>query len=445
MRILDSTDFLLKVLKIENHSISSQPITDVQIDSRLVKSGTLFFGLQGNNVNGSDYAQDAINRGASCVISNNLDKSLDEKYHLFHQSPIELLQFVAKTLAKNFNGTKLGITGSNGKTTVKNLLSELIEDAYSSSGNFNNEIGLPLSILDLPVNANVGIFEMGAGQPGDIKFLSEILSPSIGIITSIGRSHLERLGSEEGVLRVKSELIENIQSGGTAIIPHGNYEEYWKSIRSDIDFITFGFDKDADFQAKIISQTYQNCSFEIKDNLNGLQQKLSSPLLGTHNVLNVLIAFIGSKILGQEHTFFKTKLKKFKNFENRLSPRSWINKSIIINDSYNANPESFSAGVDSLNLFEGRKIIILGDMLELGNDSKLFHEEAGQYALNAGIESLFSFGNHSKYASMVFGKNGKHFDDENELKLFIKNNISSGDLVYIKGSRGMKMERFIDD
>ena len=155
--------------------------------------------------------------------------------------------------------------------------------------------------------------------------------------------------------------------------------------------------------------------------------------------------FIGSQILGQEHTFFKTKLKKFKNFENRLSPRSWINKSIIINDSYNANPESFSAGVDSLNLFEGRKIIILGDMLELGNDSKLFHEEAGQYALNAGIESLFSFGNHSKYASMVFGKNGKHFDDENELKLFIKNNISSGDLVYIKGSRGMKMERFIDD
>ena len=202
MRILDSTDFLLKLLKIENHSISSQPITDVQIDSRLVKSGTLFFGLQGNNVNGSDYAQDAINRGASCVISNNLDKSLDEKYHLFHQSPIELLQFVAKALAKNFNGTKLGITGSNGKTTVKNLLSELIEDAYSSSGNFNNEIGLPLSILDLPVNANVGIFEMGAGQPGDIKFLSEILSPSIGIITSIGRSHLERLGSEEGVLRV---------------------------------------------------------------------------------------------------------------------------------------------------------------------------------------------------------------------------------------------------
>lgn len=445
MRILDSTDFLLKLLKIENHSISSQPITDVQIDSRLVKSGTLFFGLQGNNVNGSDYAQDAINRGASYVISNNLDKSLDEKYHLFHESPIELLQFVAKALAKNFNGTKLGITGSNGKTTVKNLLSELIEDAYSSSGNLNNEIGLPLSILDLPVNANVGIFEMGAGQPGDIKFLSEILSPSIGIITSIGRSHLERLGSEEGVLRVKSELIENIQSGGTAIIPHGKYEEYWKSIRSDIDFITFGFDKDADFQAKIISQTHQNCSFEIKDNLNQLQQKLLSPLLGTHNVLNVLIAFIASQILGQEHTFFKTKLKKFKNFENRLSPRSWINKSIIINDSYNANPESFSAGVDSLNLFEGRKIIVLGDMLELGNDSKLFHEEVGQYALNAGIESLFSFGNHSKYASMVFGKNGKHFDDENELKLFIKNNISSGDLVYIKGSRGMKMERFIDD
>ena len=115
---------------------------------------------------------------------------------------------------------------------------------------------------------------MGAGQPGDIKFLSEILSPSIGIITSIGRSHLERLGSEEGVLRVKSELIENIQSGGTAIIPHGKYEQYWKSIRSDIDFITFGFDKDADFQAKIISQTHQNCSFEIKDNLNQLQQKL---------------------------------------------------------------------------------------------------------------------------------------------------------------------------
>ena len=172
MRILDSTDFLLKLLKIENHSISSQPITDVQIDSRLVKSGTLFFGLQGNSVNGSDYAQDAINRGASCVISNNLDKLLDKKYHIFHESPLELLQFIAKVLAKKFNGTKVGITGSNGKTTVKNLLSELIEDSYSSSGNFNNEIGLPLSILDLPVSANVGIFEMGAGQPGDIKFLS---------------------------------------------------------------------------------------------------------------------------------------------------------------------------------------------------------------------------------------------------------------------------------
>ena len=172
MRILDSTDFLLKLLKIENHSISSQPITDVQIDSRLVKSGTLFFGLQGNNVNGSDYAQDAINRGASCVISNNLDKSLDEKYHLFHQSPIELLQFVAKALAKNFSGTKLGITGSNGKTTVKNLLSELIEDAYSSSGNFNNEIGMPLSIMNARMNAKNLVIEMGASKFKEIDYLS---------------------------------------------------------------------------------------------------------------------------------------------------------------------------------------------------------------------------------------------------------------------------------
>jgi UDP-N-acetylmuramyl pentapeptide synthase len=252
------------------------------------------------------------------------------------------------------------------------------------------------------------------------------------------------LNSLKGVLEVKSELIHNIKNNGTAIVPNGPHLNYWRRLRKDISFITFGLDDSAEFFASNIESSSAGTSFSIYSQYFKDQILVSTPLMGNHNILNILAAFSSVYQLNGDMNFFLKSLKSFKNESQRLEFQPWINQSNLINDSYNANPDSVKAAIDVLHQMRGRKIMILGDMKELGRYRKKFHKEIGEYAKIKNIDLFLGFGDLAKHSVDSFGSSGIFFNSKIALTEFLKSEISKKDYVLLKGSRGMRMEEFIN-
>ena len=445
MKFIQNTSDILSALGIVGKHRSL--IKDFCIDSREAKQHSVFIGLTGSNEDGSKYCDDAFSNGAVFAIIKakkdmNANKLKDNTLGV--SNPEKALAKLAQVTLKNFTGPVIGITGSNGKTTTKNILSAGIKNSFSTFKNFNNEIGLPLCALMLDLNNEAAIFEMGAAKKGDIHFLSKIIQPDIGIITHIGHSHLLGLNSLKGVLEVKSELIHNIKNNGTAIVPNGPHLNYWRRLRKDISFITFGLDDSAEFFASNIESSPAGTSFSIYSQHFKDQILVSTPLMGNHNILNILAAFSSVYQLNGDMNFFLKSLKSFKNESQRLEFQPWINQSNLINDSYNANPDSVKAAIDVLHQMRGRKIMILGDMKELGRYRKKFHKEIGEYAKIKNIDLFLGFGDLAKHSVDSFGSSGIFFNSKIALTEFLKSEISKKDYVLLKGSRGMRMEEFIN-
>ena len=445
MKFIQNTSDILSALGIAGKHRSL--IKDFCIDSRKAKQHSVFIGLTGSNEDGSKYCDDAFLNGAVFAIIKakkdmNANKLKDNTLGV--SNPEKALAKLAQVTLKNFTGPVIGITGSNGKTTTKNILSAGIKNSFSTFKNFNNEIGLPLCALMLDLKNEAAIFEMGAAKKGDIHFLSKIIQPDIGIITHIGHSHLLGLNSLKGVLEVKSELIHNIKNNGTAIVPNGPHLNYWRRLRKDISFITFGLDDSAEFFASNIESSPAGTSFSIYSQHFKDQILVSTPLMGNHNILNILAAFSSVYQLKGDMNFFLKSLKSFKNESQRLEFQPWINQSNLINDSYNANPDSVKAAIDVLHQMRGRKIMILGDMKELGRYRKKFHKEIGEYAKIKNIDLFLGFGDLAKHSVDSFGSSGIFFNSKIALTEFLKSEISKKDYVLLKGSRGMRMEEFIN-
>ena len=445
MKFIQNTSDILSALGIAGKHRS--PIKDFCIDSRKAKQHSVFIGLTGSNEDGSKYCDDAFSNGAVFAIIKakkdmNANKLKDNTLGV--SNPEKALAKLAQVTLKNFTGPVIGITGSNGKTTTKNILSAGIKNSFSTFKNFNNDIGLPLCALMLDLNNEAAIFEMGAAKKGDIHFLSKIIQPDIGIITHIGYSHLLGLNSLKGVLEVKSELIHNIKNNGTAIVPNGPHLNYWRRLRKDISFITFGLDDSAEFFASNIESSPAGTSFSIYSQYFKDPILVSTPLMGNHNILNILAAFSSVYQLNGDMNFFLKSLKSFKNESQRLEFQPWINQSNLINDSYNANPDSVKAAIDVLHQMRGRKIMILGDMKELGRYRKKFHKEIGEYAKIKNIDLFLGFGDLAKHSVNSFGSSGIFFNSKIALTEFLKSEISKKDYVLLKGSRGMRMEEFIN-
>jgi len=445
MKFIQNTSDILSALGIAGKHRSL--IKDFCIDSRKAKQHSVFIGLTGSNEDGSKYCDDAFSNGAVFAIIKakkdmNANKLKDNTLGV--SNPEKALAKLAQVTLKNFTGPVIGITGSNGKTTTKNILSAGIKNSFSTFKNFNNEIGLPLCALMLDLNNEAAIFEMGAAKKGDIHFLSKIIQPDIGIITHIGHSHLLGLNSLKGVLEVKSELIHNIKNNGTAIVPNGPHLNYWRRLRKDISFITFGLDDSAEFFASNIESSPAGTSFSIYSQHFKDQILVSTPLMGNHNILNILAAFSSVYQLNGDMNFFLKSLKSFKNESQRLEFQPWINQSNLINDSYNANPDSVKAAIDVLHQMRGRKIMILGDMKELGRYRKKFHKEIGEYAKIKNIDLFLGFGDLAKHSVDSFGSSGIFFNSKIALTEFLRSEISKKDYVLLKGSRGMRMEEFIN-
>ena len=420
-------------------------IKDISIDSRTIKKDSLFIGINGENFNGNDYVDEAINKGACLVITDSKKyKTSKNKNIIYVNNSISALKKITSNILKSFDGNVVGITGSNGKTTTTKIIANVLSKSSSTLNNYNNEIGMPLSIFNAKQNSKNLVIEMGAAKPGDIKYLSSILKPNIGVITNIGNSHLEKLKNIKGVLKVKSELVSNIKNGGYLVAPNENKEhlKFWKKIIRGKELITFGTEKNADFYAINVKSSIKKQEFNIISDKYNIDHKIKTSLSGVHNIKNILAAFAVSYLIENSPKLFNQRLEK--NTQVRQKQQKWIRGSLLIDDTYNANPESVKKAIDFLSNSNKRKVFIMGDMLELGRYRKKMHADVGQYAKRKKVDVFLGFGELTKYAVSGYGKNGLFFNNENDLKKFIKENIKSGDIVLIKGSRGIKMERFIN-
>ena len=445
MKFITNTSDLAKFLnkKIKFNAL----IKSISTDTRLLKKNSLFIAIKGENFDGNNFVDDALSKGSNIIIADNKRfKNNKDKRIIWVNDSIKALKTISNNIIKDYGGNVIAITGSNGKTTTTNIIGKTLKNNSKTLKNFNNEIGMPLSLMNASSKSKNLIFEIGASKLNDIDYLSKILQPNVGLITNIGNSHLESLKNIDGVFKVKSEIVKNIKKNGFLVVPNDNKKHLnkWKKMRSDITTISFGMKDDSDFYPIDVKIKQNGLSFLVTSRLLEKSIKISSSLEGLHNVKNILSACAVHYCLGQNLQDFSKSISLSKLDNLRQVKYKWLKGSTLIDDSYNANPDSTKKSIDLLSNYNKKTVLLLGDMLELGRYKNKLHKEVGEYAKSKGISKLIAFGNLTRHSIDGFGKNGIFFNDETKLKNYLRKNITSKNVILIKGSRGMKMERFID-
>ena len=445
MKFITNTSDLAKFLnkKIKFNAL----IKSISTDTRSLKKNSLFIAIKGENFDGNDFVDEALSKGSNIIIADNKRfKNNKDKRIIWVNDSIKALKTISNNIIKDYGGNVIAITGSNGKTTTTNIIGKTLKNNSKTLKNFNNEIGMPLSLMNASSKSKNLIFEIGASKLNDIDYLSKILQPHVGLITNIGNSHLESLKNIDGVFKVKSEIVKNIKKNGFLVVPNDNKKHLnkWKKMRSDITTISFGMKDDSDFYPIDVKIKQNGLSFLVTSRLIEKPIKISSSLEGVHNVKNILSACAVHYCLGQNLQDFSKSISLSKLDNLRQVKYKWLKGSTLIDDSYNANPDSTKKSIDLLSNYNKKTVLLLGDMLELGRYKNKLHKEVGEYAKSKGISKLIAFGNLTRHSIDGFGKNGIFFNDETKLKNYLRKNITSKNVILIKGSRGMKMERFID-
>ena len=445
MKFITNTSDLAKFLnkRIKFNAL----IKSISTDTRSLKNNSLFIAIKGENFDGNDFVDEALSKGSNIIIADNKRfKNNKDKRIIWVNDSIKALKTISNNIIKDYGGNVIAITGSNGKTTTTNIIGKTLKNNSKTLKNFNNEIGMPLSLMNASSRSKNLIFEIGASKLNDIDYLSKILQPNVGLITNIGNSHLESLKNIDGVFKVKSEIVKNIKKNGFLVVPNDNKKHLkkWKKMRSDITTISFGMKDDSDFYPIDVKIKQNGLSFLVTSRLLEKPIKISSSLEGVHNVKNILSACAVHYCLGQNLQDFSKSISLSKQDNLRQVKYKWLKGSTLIDDSYNANPDSTKKSIDLLSNYNKKTVLLLGDMLELGRYKNKLHKEVGEYAKSKGISKLIAFGNLTRHSIDGFGKNGIFFNDETKLKNYLRKNITSKNVILIKGSRGMKMERFID-
>ena len=422
-------------------------IKNISTDSRYIKKDSFFIAIKGERFNGNDYVEEAFNKGAIlALVDDPRFANIKNNRIIYVKNTIQALATMAGNIINNYDGKVVAITGSNGKTTTTNIIASTLESSSSTLANFNNEIGLPLSIFNSSSKSDYLVYEIGASEFNDINYLSKILKPDIGVITNIGLSHLESLKNKQGVLKVKSEIVNNIKKDGFLIVPDENksHLKHWKSLRSHINMVTFGLERSSDFHPLEINLNTNGVDFSVESKYLDKRFKINSKLEGNHNIVNILASCAVHYCLKKNINEITKNIESVIFNNSRSSKIKWIKGSTLIDDTYNANPDSARKSIDLLGNYNNKTYVILGDMLELGKYKNRLHKEIGKYAKLKGIDIFIGFGELAKHAVDGFGNDGIFFKEESELKNYLKQNISKKDVILIKGSRGMKMERFVN-
>lgn len=408
----------------------------VTTDSRNCPFGSIFFALKGENFDGNQYASKALDSGCAYAVIDNPDYITGDRTILV-DNVLKTLQQLAHRHRKALGTPVIGITGSNGKTTTKELLAAVLSTKYNllyTEGNLNNHIGVPLTLLRLNHQHEMAIIEMGASHPGDIKELAEIAAPNYGIITNVGQAHLEGFGSFEGVIKTKGELYDYIrQTKGKIFIKKEN--EYLQPIAKGIEQISYGTDESSFASGKVAS-----CSpFLIFDwKQQGKIHTVETHLIGSYNLDNVLVAVAIGRYFKIPAERISRAIASYEPNNNRSQFKETEHNKLII-DAYNANPSSMKAAIDNFAAMQvdSPKAVILGDMRELGETSDTLHAEIVKQIEQAGFDKVYLCGEHFSSTGSSF----MHFPNIEELMSELTKNPLEGYHILIKGSRGMTLEK----
>ena len=423
----------------------------VTTDSRKVTSGVLFVALKGEIFNGEDFVEEAFRKGAAAVIvSKSFDKNL-RGVVLKVDDTLTAYRQIAGAWRDRFNIPIVAVTGSNGKTTTKDLTAAALNGLghiNKTSGNFNNEVGVPMTLLELNDNHCAAVVEIGMRGLGQIEELAKFVKPTIGIVTNVSEAHIELLGSIENIARAKGELVEAIQSGGTIILNADNrHTAGMKNLAgAGVRVLTYSLEKDADFVAKDI--LIGNVSTEFVLSFRGKEYDFEIPMLGRHNVSNALAAIAAGYAVGltvpEVQRGFSTLTTTKMRFE--VIRRDGL---AIVNDAYNASPASMRVAIKTTaEVYGGRKIAVLGDMLELGEISEAAHREIGEELVENKFDVLITLGDLGKYIAAGARDAGLKevytFDTHEDAAKKILELVRDGDTILFKASHVMHMEKIIE-
>ncbi|MCX5829318.1 MAG: UDP-N-acetylmuramoyl-tripeptide--D-alanyl-D-alanine ligase [Deltaproteobacteria bacterium] len=427
----------------------------VTTDSRQCSSGNLFVALQGETFDGHHYLEQAIQKGAAgLLIHRRTEKTSRDLPVILVRDTLQALGDLAHFWRRKFSPTILAITGSSGKTTTKEMAAAILSrgrNCLKTEGNFNNLIGLPLTLFNLKHDHTVAILELGTNQHGEIARLTRIAAPEIGLITNIGPAHLEGFANIAGVAEEKRDLFLNMPPEGTIII---NHEDPFLRKSGDAwtgRCISFGLKEGADVGAENITYRHdQGTSFTLR--IGKEHQEVSMPIAGEHQVMNALAAAASTWAAGATIADIGQGLTSFSPVPGRMEVLPLNNGVFVINDTYNANPSSVEEALKTLNTLrgKGRSVVVLGDMLELGEQEELWHQEIGGLLADTGVDRVYLRGRLAGATAAGASKQGLPTssvilrDDPEAITRDLLSYVKDGDWILVKGSRRMKMETIVE-
>jgi len=408
-------------------------------DTRGLKRDNLYAALRGERVDGHRFVLDAAGNGAAAaLVARVIDAPIAQ---IVVEDVVKAMGALAGAWRRRLDVRLVGVTGSNGKTTVKTMLASILRrcaPTLATRGNYNNEIGVPLTLAALDRHHRFAVVEMGCGKPGDIEYLATLARPDVGLVTNAGPAHLERLGSIEGVARTKGELFASLRPDDTAVINRDDsFFDYWQGLCSRARRITFGQSDQADVRLASESKN------EIVATPSG-SFRLALTLSGQHNRLNALAATAAALALDVDIEEIAAGLAAVESLPGRLSECEMNGGWRLIDDSYNANPASLYAGLQVLASRSGQRWLALGEMAELGQYSDKLHRELGHAARDLGVKRVFAIGPHAESVANAFGPGAETFPDMDSLGRRIQQLLGPDVVCLVKGSRSSHMERLID-
>ncbi|MGZ5576668.1 MAG: UDP-N-acetylmuramoyl-tripeptide--D-alanyl-D-alanine ligase [Methylobacter sp.] len=422
-------------------------ISSVSIDTRAIKPGQLYVAIKGHNFDGNEFVAEAVQAGAvGAIVHEGITAAIP---HIVVDDTRLALAELAGAWRKKATVLVVGITGSNGKTTVKEMVAAILNvngKTLFTQGNLNNEIGVPLTLLGLNEQHRYAAIEMGANHPGEIEYSSQYAQADVVIITNVGAAHIEGFGSVDGVAKAKGEIIQTLKQDGVAVLNRDDvYFDYWQSTAGTRKVMSFGINERADVTAHAIKAEIVDHAFATTFKLVAQEGALTVQLklAGRHNVVNALAAATACLALGIGLKQIQQGLESVKPVTGRL--QSLISRlgNIVIDDTYNANSASLIAGLDVLANCEGKHWLVLGAFGELGPESSKIHEQMGEVIKSSGVARLLAVGSDARNTVKAFGEGATFFDTQNDLIEVLKQELKGDEAILIKGSRAQRMENVV--
>ena len=421
-------------------------ISGVSTDTRAVAAGQLFVALRGERFDAHDFLDQAIAAGAAALLVSDAARVPAGATALVVDDTRIALGKLAAAWRARFAIPVIAVTGSNGKTTTKEMIAAILKVHFGDAvlatrGNLNNDIGLPLTLLRLDETHQAAVIEMGMNHPGEIAYLAPLGAPNVAVVTNAQRAHLEGMGGLDEVAREKGSIYSGLAADGIAVInADDRYAAFWRQMARH-PIRTFGIEQAADVRA-VLHQHGLETLLELTAPEGDTEIRLAVP--GRHNARNAVAAAAACLAAGVPLAAVVVGLERFSGVKGRLQVRPGLAGAVVLDDTYNANPDSVRAGIEVLATTIGRKILVLGDMGEIGEASGQYHDEIGGYAKSQGVDLLFAIGDACQQAVRNFGEGARHFTDIEKLIAAVNKEMGPETTVLVKGSRFMKMERVAD-